>query len=411
MMDPAATNMEHTDRRPAILVVTELYPNVTNSFIGTFVVGQLRQLRRHYQVVVLTTHAIPYAQRHTTHQPAFRNDDGIHVYSLPYYPRWLMALVRYRLINRQRAFAWNKRVTAIKLLRMARQLHAKYRFRFVHGHEIYVGDEAVPIARAIGRPSVFTLHGVYDYHRHIFGSSVVTSALEHIRGADWLIAVSRVAANSYRAHGLDRDDFAIIPNGVAAVGRPNPDPDIRSFAAGRTVLLSVGFFAPEKRLERSIKTLGAVRRAGSEAVLVLVGKGEQGGELRRLTAAEGLSDFVKFTGEIKPTDMPAVYAAADILLHPSVIESFSMVCAEAMSMGLPVICTEGIGIVEYLRPGTDAIVVPADAQLELDATTIHLVRDRGRRQRLGQAAQSAAAAFAWPAIIPKILDLYASIHG
>jgi glycosyltransferase involved in cell wall biosynthesis len=285
----------------------------------------------------------------------------------------------------------NKQYAGKKLGAMAERLHRRYGFQLVFGQEVYVGDEAVPIGIRLGIPKVFLLHGLHPYHEKLFGPPAVAAALRNMEDADRLISVSRLAAESYRAKGLRRDDISIIPNGTSPLPDPAPSPALRDFIRGKTVLLTVGFFSAEKRTHQSIQALRDLHAAGErDTVLVIVGTGGLRRELETLVSRLGLEQHVRFAGVVAPSDMPSIYAAADILVHPSVVESFSMVCLEAMSYGKPIVCTEGIGILEYIHPGVDSVAVPPDRQDLLSGAVAGLVRNLEERRRIGEAARRTA---------------------
>jgi glycosyltransferase involved in cell wall biosynthesis len=306
---------------------------------------------------------------------------------------------------------FDKLLTTHRILALARELHAQYVFSIVHGHETYIGDEAASVGRQLNIPSVFTLHGLYSYHRQLFGLKVVRRAVSNMNATDRLIAVSHLAAKSYQSQGVLRG-FEIIPNGItppAKSGRANPPLDIVAFIKQKFVILTVGFFAVEKRVDFSVKTLARLHRIGMDnAVLIIIGKGrrDEEAELRKLIDQEEVTDFVRIVGEVKPADMTTYYSIADVLLHPSIIESFSMVCLEAMSHGKPIICTSNIGLVEFLHLGKDSIVVPPDDLDAMFQAVLHLIKKPSLRRRIGQQARQTATALSWTNQIRKIERMY-----
>lgn len=382
---------------------------MTNPFLGTFVVQQLRRLSGYYTVVVLTTHSPRSLRRLRLVQPGYREDGGIHVYSVPYFPFHLNFIRTRRFLSHEKHMLWNKRHTGRKLGAMAERLHRRFDFKLVYGQEVYVGDEAVPIGIRLGIPKIFLLHGLHPYHEKLFGPPAVASALRNMEEADRLISVSRLAADSYREKGL-RHDFSIIPNGTSPLPAPESSPLLKDFIRGKTVLLTVGFFSSDKRIHQSIHVLRDLHASGEkDTVLIIVGVGGLRGELESLVSRLGLEKHIRFTGAVDPADMPAVYAAADILVHPSVVESFSMVCLEAMSYGKPIVCTKGIGILEYLHPGVDAVAVPPDRQELLSDAVAGLVRNPEERRRIGESARRTALSMTWEIQVEKTRKVFESV--
>ena len=378
---------------------------------------QLQHLKTRYSIVVLTIHDVSFTRRPRLGRPQYQFQNGIHVYSLPHWrPYWLAGLWLLGRISRRFwdfTPAVDKLSTSRKISAFARKLHEEYSFSLVHGHETYVGDECASIGRILRIPSVFTLHGVYWYHLESFGKKAVRRAVANMNAADRLIAVSLVSANSYREHGVRRD-FEIIPDGTD----PQPSglhdftvpPDIAAFARGRILLLTVGFFAVEKRIELSIRTLARLHRNGRhDTALVIIGKGPLEAHYRKIIRQEGLADAVRIIGQVLPNNMASYYSVADILVHPSIVESFSMVCLEAMSHGKPIVCTSNIGLTEHLHPGKDAIVVPPDDPEALYEAVLRLVRSPSKRRMLGQQARQTANDLSWSNQVRRIERVYEEI--
>lgn len=389
-----------------ILVITELYPNTTNTFLGTFVVRQLCHLGASYSITVITTHAIPLARLFQTRQPRKRKDGTLRVISIRYYPAWLSIARLLRVVNDRQAAAINKHITAKKILTISKTLHRRYHFDLVHGHEIYIGDEAIPVGEALGIPSIFTLHGLFEYHLQGFGHEVMKLVLQNLRRVKNMIAVSHIAANTYLHQGVRPKKLQIIPNGITWQTTPAPNARVAAFSREQPTLLTVGFMVKEKRMDQVIRVLDALRKKNSKAVLVIVGRGEMAHDLRQLVKKLNLTEQVLFLGEVSPQHLPNIYAAVDIVVHPSVVDSFSMVCLEAMSFGKPVICTSNIGITEYTTSGKDIVVVPPDDQTALEQAVENLATDHVRRQSIGKAAQQTAKNFTAEKVAAQISSFY-----
>lgn len=328
-------------------------------------------------------------------------------------PLWLAALriasAPFRRLS-QFCLTIDKLLTAQRIRALARQLHEEYRFSLVHGHEVYLGDEAAPIARMLNVPSVFTLHGLYSYHLQNLGIRVLQRAVLNMNVTDRLIAPSRISAESYRQKGVGRE-FQIIPDGVdpppPVSERLKISDDVVAFAQGKFVLLTVGFLVHEKRVDLAIRSLGRLHRDGRKnTVLIIVGRGRLEARLREIIEQEKLGDAARMVGEVAPQAMPWYYSMADVLVHPSTVESFSMVCLEAMSYGKAVICTSRIGLTEYLHPGKDAIVVAPDDAIALYRAVLGLIQNPSLVRMLGQQARLTATRLSWANQVREIEQVY-----
>ena len=131
------------------------------------------------------------------------------------------------------------------------------------------------------------------------------------------------------------------------------------------VALAVAKLSPRKRVGDLIAA------AASGLTLLIAGEGEEGGRLR----AEAGPD-TRFLGFVNIDALPALYAAADVFVHPAENEPYGMVLVEAAIVGLPLIATQETGAVgptAIARPGLNALVYPAG---DVAALAAHLARLR-----------------------------------
>lgn len=120
------------------------------------------------------------------------------------------------------------------------------------------------------------------------------------------------------------------------------------------ILLWVGNDAVKKNLQTVLKALSAL---DSSYKLLVVGKAAPLKNWQDQVVALGLADRVKFLGVV--TAMSKIYASADLLLHPTLEDTFGMVVLEAMSHGLPVVVSssEFCGIAADLQHGLNAYIL------------------------------------------------------
>jgi glycosyltransferase involved in cell wall biosynthesis len=108
-----------------------------------------------------------------------------------------------------------------------------------------------------------------------------------------------------------------------------------------------------------------------------------------------------------PTELRNFYAAADVLVVPSIPtrtfrEPWGLVVNEAMNRGLPVIASDAVGAAAggLVRDGRNGLIVPAADPVALAAALLRLARDPALRARLGAAAREDVGAYtheAWAA--------------
>src|SRR6185295_13276085 len=99
---------------------------------------------------------------------------------------------------------------------------------------------------------------------------------------------------------------------------------------------------------------------GAEAPwLVLVGDGPESKSLRELASARNLRR-VRFAGSREPSELPGIYAAADLFVLPSRHEPWGVVVNEAMAAGLPVVLSDRVGAApDLLVDGANGRLFPA----------------------------------------------------
>ncbi len=173
-------------------------------------------------------------------------------------------------------------------------------------------------------------------------------------------------------HGIDPDRFQAID--------PRRVDEVRSTTSGPLVLF-VGRLRYYKGLDVLIEAAPAI-----DAELLIVGSGPMERRWRRLAARSPAAARIRFVGEVPDEDLPAYYAAADLITLPSSwrSEAFGLVLLEAMAAGRAVVCTElgtGTSFVNQHNE-TGLVVAPGDAQAL--ATAINtLLHDPERRRKLG----------------------------
>ena len=103
---------------------------------------------------------------------------------------------------------------------------------------------------------------------------------------------------------------------------------------------------------------------------------------------------------------PEVYAAGDILLKTSLLESFSYPPLEMMASGGYVVAVPNGGNLEYLKDGENCILYPQGNLAEAKAAIERILTDAELRKKLDTGAEETVKERNWKRIEPQILEQY-----
>ncbi|HUD43022.1 MAG TPA: glycosyltransferase [Dokdonella sp.] len=201
-----------------------------------------------------------------------------------------------------------------------------------------------------------------------------------------IVTTSEAYAAASRALAPWRAKTRAIPLGIGeAPAVPAAPPDWPGGVGLR--LLAVGRLSAYKGFDVLLEALA--RCAGAR--LLLIGDGEEAPRLRALAARLGLADRVRFAGAVDDATLAAAYAAADLVVLPSLDrgEAFGVVLLEAMRAGRAVIASDvaGSGISSVVGADAGVLVPPGDAAA-LAAAIAALAADPARRRALGEAGRA-----------------------
>lgn len=204
---------------------------------------------------------------------------------------------------------------------------------------------------------------------------------------DRCIAVSEwVAAKLRDGYGIAPEKVAVVRNGIPVAGYDRvSDPALRSWlAAGtnRAIVLTPARLDAQKGHRYLLEAAAQV----PEATFVLAGDGPERPALEAIAARSGLSDRVRFLGH--RDDVPALLAASDFCVLPSLFEGLPLAVLEAMAARKPVVATRAGGIVEAIEDGSSGLLVAPRDSAALASAIRRLITDPELASRLANAAQT-----------------------
>lgn len=149
-------------------------------------------------------------------------------------------------------------------------------------------------------------------------------------------------------------------------------------------IISLRRFETIYDIESLITAVPLVLREVPEAKFLLIERGSQEAELKKLAKSLGVSDSVRFVGWVPGDELPRYLASADIYVSTSLSDAgLAASTAEAMACGLPVIITDFGDNRKWVEDGVNGFIIPPKAPEVLAAKIIHLLKDEETRKRFG----------------------------
>lgn len=152
--------------------------------------------------------------------------------------------------------------------------------------------------------------------------------------------------------GTDNFRKYVVPNVVDPTVFFLDESNIRT----QGTFLMIANWAPIKRPMLVLAAINELRSTYPEVKLRIVGEGFQSKAMRDYVSDNDLANYVTFLGSLPKQDIAREMRRADAFLHSSDYETFSVVCAEALYCGLPVIASNVGGIPEFVGHNNGILV-------------------------------------------------------
>ena len=200
----------------------------------------------------------------------------------------------------------------------------------------------------------------------------------------------------------------VVPSGYRTL-EPNAPirPAIAQLVAnaGRPRLIYVTLPRPYKNVEAASLALPAITKAFRDTSLLLTLEPTAPFVERTIeaAAASGMDKRIIWLGNLTPAEVRFALAQCDLLLHPSRVESFGLVLAEAMAAGCPIAAAD----LPYARDVAGAAAVYFDSERpdHLAEVVCDLLRDARRIAELREVATGRKRDFAYESIAERIATM------
>lgn len=197
--------------------------------------------------------------------------------------------------------------------------------------------------------------------------------------------------------------------GPGSVARTEPTPPAE--APDRSYVLHVGTLEPRKNLPALLAAWPLLlERMGDPPLLVLCGGyGWKSDTLRPMVEAAQQEGWLRHYGYLADGEVAALYRDADLVVMPSLYEGFGLPLVEAMSLGVPLLCSD----IPVLREvAAEAALYAPPERPEIWAEQIEeLWRRPEKRRELMRLGGARAGRFSWRSTADATLEVWRAAAG
>ncbi|MEM9549403.1 MAG: glycosyltransferase [Bacteroidota bacterium] len=312
-----------------IAIVTAWYPSKKNPLYGVFIQNQVQALSEHCEtfVLLLTWSLIPFVKERKEGKVTIIEKGDF------YFPNASEQMLNF----------W-----ASRYVRFFKRIHAKHHFDLVHCHDHYGAFVGNKITGEILLPYICTMH-----NSNIMTNQLVDWKKAYIprilKNAGSIVAVGTKLAQTLRSV-YRIENVKVIPNFI----------DTNRFCPRKTDscsdfrFLFIGGLESHKGILELVTAFHHSKI--KDASLHIVGSGILDNKLKEYINRFDLHENVLLYGDVPNERLPEIYNSADVLVSVSEYETFGVAILEAMSCGLPVLCTSSGGPEDFVADFTGILI-------------------------------------------------------
>jgi L-malate glycosyltransferase len=169
---------------------------------------------------------------------------------------------------------------------------------------------------------------------------------------------------------------------------PGENPDFRQRRGWQDafILLSMRSWEAVYGVDVLVRAFARAAQQIPELRLILLGNGSQAGLIRKIIMEYGLDERVFWGGQVKNTDLPEYYRAADLYLSASHSDGSSVSLMEALACGRPVLVSDIPGNKEWITNCQEGWLFPDG---DVEALTAGILQASHQRRDLAEMGKSA----------------------
>ncbi|MDQ3704687.1 MAG: glycosyltransferase [Chloroflexota bacterium] len=353
--------MASANHKLMVLILPSWYPTERYPVGGVFIQEQARALTRRTDVEVGVLFVDRVSVKAWLHRPKLlkmSKEEGVPVYRL------LMPSLR---------GVWPFLHSVWAVLACAGLRRQNVRPDILHAHVSVPAGFSGALIKLLWRvPLVITEHiGPFSQLMRNRRSAFATRL--SMSRADTVVAVSAALRDQIMSYPRLRRQIDVIPN-VVNVGEFPVKAETRQTCEPARLLFVGEMDTSIKGVDYLIGAVSILRKRGVEVTLDLVGDGRNRREYETQARRLRVADLCRYHGMLRHEEVVEMMHGYDVLVVPSLAETFGVVVVEAMAAGVPVVATRCGGPEEIVTPDLGVLVAKADSAALADGITDVLSR-------------------------------------
>ena len=227
---------------------------------------------------------------------------------------------------------------------------------------------------------------LFKFNRSVYWLTKLLMAFKVIKKTIYMTTVSPYVAEHLRKRFSYKKLIKVIPNGVEDSRFFEVDCDKKKTRESFVFVSAANGWTKLKNEKILLHAFSVVNNKYPFTELWMFGIGhEPDGAANAWAEEESVSKGVRFIGEIPHKEfLEKLLTNTDVLVHPSLEESFGNVFIEAMSVGIPTIGGKfSGGVPSTLGFGKAGLLVDVKSENELAKAMVKLIEDKTFREKLG----------------------------
>ncbi len=299
------------------------------------------------------------------------------------------------------------KVTYFKELKALKQIIRTFKPDIVHAH--YATSYGLLGVLTKFKPLIISLWGsdIFDFPR----KSILHRALlkYNLKMADCVLSTSYVMAEETKKY-IDRE-VLVTPFGID-MEKFKPQPVKSLFADTDIVIGTIKVLDEVYGIDYLIKAFKILKDKypGLPLKLLIVGKGLEAENLKKLSVDLGVDTDCVFTGFVNHSLVPAYHNMICISCFLSNSESFGVAVLEASSCEKPVVVSNVGGLPEVVEEGVTGFIVPPRDEVAAAVAIEKLISDPELRETFGKnGREKVSRLYDWDKNLEEIIQIYNAV--